>query len=301
MKIATFSAQNYEKSYFTAAAQQHQHEITFFEVQLNNDTVKLAADFNVVCCFVNDHLDATVLETLHNYGIKLIALRCAGFNNVDLQAAKKFNITVVRVPEYSPYAVAEFAVTLILALNRKIIRARAHTREHNFLLNGLLGFDLHGKTVGIIGTGKIGRIFAKIMHGFGCKLVAYDIATNQDCQQLGVDYVNLDNLCQQSDILSLHCPLNKKTRHIINEKSINEMKDGIMLINTGRGGLIDSKAIVQALKQRKIGYLGMDVYEEEENLFFQDHTQDIIQDDVFARLETFPNVIITGHQAFFTK
>lgn len=301
MKVAIFSTQAFEKPFLITANQLPQHELIFFETTLNEQTAVLAEGFPAVSCFVTDNLSAPVLTTLAQNGTRLIALRSAGFNHVDLPAAKKLELTVARVPAYSPYAVAEFAVGLILTLNRKIHRAYNLVREQNFLLTNLLGFDLHGKTVGIIGTGKIGSIFAKIMQGFECNLLAFDPFPSEACLKLGVRYVTLDELCQQADIISLHCPLNDTSRHMINEQTIARMKPGVMLINTGRGALIDTQAIIQALKNKVIGYLGIDVYEEEEHLFFQDLSEAIIQDDVFARLQTFPNVIITGHQAFFTK
>ncbi|MCD6056160.1 MAG: D-isomer specific 2-hydroxyacid dehydrogenase NAD-binding protein [Gammaproteobacteria bacterium] len=300
MKVAIFSTKDFEKPFLTAANQSCQHELVFFEALLNEQTAVLAAGFPAVSCFVTDNLSAPVLTILAKNGTSLIALRSAGFNHVDLAAAKNLSLTVARVPAYSPYSVAEFAVGLILTLNRKIHRAYHLVREHNFLLTHLLGFDLHGKTVGIIGTGKIGSVFAKIMQGFGCNVVAFDPFPNDECLKRGVQYMTLNALCQQSDIISLHCPLNDTSHHMINEQTIRLMKPGVMVINTGRGALIDTKAIIQALKNKKIGYLGMDVYEEE-HLFFQDLSETIIQDDVFARLQTFPNVIITGHQAFFTQ
>lgn len=301
MKTAIFSARSYEKPFLEAANKRYQHELIYFDARLDEQTAQVAAGFPVVSCFVIDKLNAAVLKILVENGTRLIALRSAGFNHVDIAAAKSLGLTVVRVPDYSPYAVAEYAVGLILTLNRKIHRAYTLVKEQNFLLTHLLGFDLHGKTVGIIGTGKIGTVFAKIMRGFGCQLLASDPLQNQDCLNLGVRYVALNELCQQADIISLHCPLNDTTHHIINEQTLSQMKPGVMLINTGRGALIDTKAIIQALKKRKLGYLGIDVYEEEDNLFFQDLSETIIQDDVFARLQTFPNVVITGHQAFFTK
>lgn len=301
MKVAVFSAKAFEKPYLEAANQQHHHELVFFETALNEQTVIMATGFPTVSCFVTDTLSAPVLTMLAKNGTRLIALRSAGFNHVDLPSAQSAGLTVARVPAYSPYSVAEFAVGLILSLNRKIYRAYNLVREHNFLLTNLLGFDLHGKTVGIIGTGKIGSVFAKIMHGFGCNLLAYDPYPNEMCLSMDVRYVTLDELCQQSDIISLHCPLSNETHYVINEKTIARMKPGVMLINTGRGALLDTKAIIQALKKRIIGYLGIDVYEEEEKLFFQDLSNEVIQDDIFTRLQTFPNVIITGHQAFFTQ
>lgn len=301
MKVAVFSINKFEKSFLESANQKYHLDLTYFDTKLSSKTAVLTAGYPAISCFVTDRLNADTLKIIANNGTNLIALRSAGFNHIDINAAKNLGVTVVRVPAYSPYAVAEFAVGLILTLNRKIHRAIAHVREHDFSLEGLLGFDLHGKTVGIIGTGKIGTIFASIMHGFGCNLIAFDPITNEECKRLGVKYVTLSELYQQSDIISLHCPLTPDTRHIINEKTLAKVKPGIMLINTGRGALIDTKAAIQALKKGTIGYLGLDVYEEEENLFFQNLSDVIIQDDVFARLQTFPNVIITGHQAFFTR
>lgn len=301
MKVAIFSSKSYEHPFLESANHDYHYELTYFEASLNEKTAILAKGFDVICVFVNDNLNATVINQLANQGVRLIALRSAGFNHVDISAAKKNKIPVVRVPDYSPYAVAEFAVGLILNLNRKIHRAYHLVKEHNFLLNGLMGFDLHGKKVGIIGTGKIGSIFAKIMLGFGCDIHACDPIKNDACVALGIPYVSLDTLLSQSDIISLHCPLTPETHHIINENTISKMKTHVMLINTGRGGLIDTRAIINALKKQKIGALGLDVYEEEENLFFRDLSNMIIQDETFLRLQTFPNVIITGHQAFFTK
>lgn len=301
MKIAIFSAHPFEKPFLDAANQVYQYKLDYLNINLSPQNVVIANDFPVVSCFVTDQLNAEVLQTLARQGTKLIALRSAGFNHVDIEAAKKLGLVVVRVPAYSPYAVAEFAVGLILTLNRKIHRAYARVREHDFSLDGLLGFDLHGRTVGIIGTGKIGSIFAKIMSGFGCKILASDPFPNEACKKLCVTYVTNEELYKAADIISLHCPLTPETHHIINQQALARMKTGVMLINTGRGALIDTKAIIQALKQQTIGYLGLDVYEEEENLFFQNLSESIIQDDLFARLQTFPNVIITGHQAFFTK
>jgi len=253
-----------------------------------------------VCVFVNDQLGAPVLAELARQGTRVIALRCAGFNNVDLAAARDLGITVVRVPAYSPYAVAEHTVGLMLTLNRKIHRAYARVREGNFALQGLLGFDLHGRTVGVVGTGQIGAIVARIMRGFGCEVLAYDPYRSPECEALGARYVELPELFRSSDIITLHCPLTPQTYHLINAEALEQMKDGVMLINTGRGALVDTQAVTEALKSGKIGYLGLDVYEEEAALFFEDRSDRVIQDDVFTRLLTFPNVIITGHQAFFT-
>jgi D-lactate dehydrogenase len=301
MKTAIFSAKEFEMPFLLKANQTYQHELVFFETVLNEKTALLAKGFSAISCFVTDCLSEPVLNTLAKNGTHFIALRSAGFNHVDLCAAKKLGLTVARVPAYSPYAIAEFAVGLILTLNRKIHRAYNLVREHNFLLTHLLGFDLHGKTIGVIGTGKIGSVFSKIMQGFGCQVLAYDPCFSEDCLKLGVTYVALNDLFQRSDIISLHCPLNNETHHIVNEATMQQMRPGVMLINTGRGALIDTQAVIEALKKGTIGYLGIDVYEEEENLFFRDLSEVIIQDDVFSRLQTFPNVIITAHQAFFTQ
>ena len=298
MKVAIFSSHAFEKPFLQTANTAYHHLLDFFEVELNEKTISLAAGYPVISCFVSDQLNQATLKKLAISGTRLIALRTAGFNNVDIHAAQKNNITVTRVPAYSPYAVAEFAVGLILSLNRKIHRAYLRTREHNFSIEGLLGFDLHGCTVGVIGTGKIGTIFARIMQGFGCKVLAYDPYPNKE---LPIKYVDLPTLYQQADIVSLHCPLTPETKYLINESALSTMKQNVMLINTGRGALIDTKAVINALKSKKIGYLGLDVYEEEENLFFKDLSEQIIQDDSFTRLQSFPNVLITSHQAFFTR
>ncbi|MGY0627634.1 MAG: 2-hydroxyacid dehydrogenase, partial [Paraglaciecola chathamensis] len=273
----------------------------FIEAHLNENTVNLITDETAVCVFINDCLNANVLSGLKNKGVKFIALRSAGFNHVDLATAKKLGLIVTRVPAYSPYAVAEHAVALLMTLNRKIHRAHNRVREGNFSLNNLLGFDIHGKTVGVIGTGKIGQIFSKIMLGFGCHVLAHDVETNAECIAAGVNYVSLNDLLSRSDIISLHCPLNDETHHLINEDAINLMKPMVTLINTSRGKLIDTKAVIKALKAQRISLLGLDVYEEEEVLFFDDFSSSVIQDDVFARLLTFPNVLVTSHQAFFTQ
>ncbi|MGE3919958.1 MAG: 2-hydroxyacid dehydrogenase [Gammaproteobacteria bacterium] len=301
MKVAIFSTHHFEKPYLDLAVKKYPHEITYFDINLLAQTAQNAKGFDAVCCFVSDQLNKDTIKILAKLGVKIISLRSAGFNHVDLQAAKEANITVTRVPAYSPYAVAEFAVGLILSLNRKIHKAYNRTREHNFSLDGLLGFDLHGSTIGVIGTGKIGSVFSKIMLGFGCKVLATDPIENPDCLQIGVQYVSLQELCKKSDVISLHCPYTPKTKHLINANTLELMKPGVMIINTGRGALIDTKAVIKGLKTQKIGYLGLDVYEEEENLFFRDLSEVIITDDIFMRLLTFPNVLITGHQAFFTK
>ena len=300
MKIAVFSAKNYDREFLNAANAAH-HEIHFFEPHLNEATVSLAAGFGAVCVFVNDRLDAAAIAKLASLEIRLIALRCAGYNNVDLKAAAKHGITVVRVPGYSPYSVAEHTIGLMLALNRKLHRAYNRVREGNFALDGLVGFDLHGKTVGIIGTGKIGSVVAQILIGFGCPILAFDPIPNERCRSSGVHYLNLDELLAQSDVITLHCPLTPENKHMIDARALKKMKTGVMLINTSRGALIDTAAVIEALKSGKIGYLGLDVYEEEEQIFFEDRSGLILSDDVFSRLLTFPNVIITGHQAFFTR
>jgi D-lactate dehydrogenase len=299
MKGAVFSAKGYDRE-FLEAANASRHELQFFEPHLNEETVGLAAGFHAVCVFVNDRVDGAVVAKLASLGVRLIALRCAGYNNVDLKAAAKHGITVVRVPGYSPYAVAEHAVGLLLALNRKLHRAYNRVREGNFALDGLLGFDVHGKTAGIIGTGKIGSVTAQILIGFGCEVLAFDPVENEKCRALGVRYVKFDELLAQSHIVTLHCPLTPENKHMIDAAAIAEMKNRVMLINTSRGALLDTVAVIEALKSGKIGYLGLDVYEEEEQIFFEDRSGLILSDDVFARLLTFPNVIVTGHQAFFT-
>jgi D-lactate dehydrogenase len=300
MKVAVFSTKVYDRKFLSDANSPAQHELVFFEPRLNRDTAILAAGFPAVCVFVHDQVDAPTLELLASRGTRLVVLRCAGFNNVDLQAAADLGITVVRVPAYSPYGVAEHAVGLILSLNRKIHRAYNRVREGNFSLDGLLGFNLHERTVGIVGTGKIGLILGQIMKGFGCHILAYDVYRNPELEALGGKYVELSELFANSDIISLHCPLTPETHHLINAEAIEQIKPGVMLINTSRGALIDTQAVIEGLKSGKIGYLGVDVYEQESELFFEDLSGAIIQDDIFQRLTTFPNVLITGHQAFFT-
>ncbi|GAB6189995.1 2-hydroxyacid dehydrogenase [Marinitoga arctica] len=298
MKIAFFSTKKYDMDFFNHANKKYNFDIKYFESKLNEKTAILAKGFDVVCVFVNDNVNKSVIKILKENGVKLLALRSAGFNNVDIEAAKKVGLKIVHVPKYSPYAVAEHTIALILSLNRKIHKAYFRVKENNFSLDGLLGFDLHGKNVGIIGTGKIGRITANILKGFGMNVLGYDKYPNKEF--VG-EYVDLESLFKTSDIISLHCPLNKDTYHIINENTINLMKKGVMIINTSRGGLIDTKAVIKGLKTKKIGYLGLDVYEEEENLFFEDLSEKIIDDEIFLRLTTFPNVLITGHQGFFTS
>lgn len=301
MRVAIFSTKPYDRQFLNAANPEYYHDLVFLEPRLTAETALLAHGFPAVCAFINDRLDAPTLQILAEGGTKLIALRSAGFNHVDLKIASQLGLTIVRVPAYSPYAVAEHAVALILMLNRKLYRAYNRVRDDNFSLDGLLGFDLHGSTVGMIGTGKIGACFARIMHGFGCHLLAYDIYQNPDCLELGVKYADLTEVLSQSDIVSLHCPLMPETYRLINSETLQSLKPGAMLINTSRGGLIDTQAAISALKSGQLGCLGIDVYEQEENLFFEDRTMTIIQDDAFQLLQSFPNVVITAHQGFFTR
>jgi len=302
MKIVLFDTHGYDRDSFTAANGRFGHEITFLEPRLTRETAALAAGHEVACAFVNDRLDEPALQTLRQSGIRLVALRSAGYNHVDLGAASRLGLPVVRVPEYSPYAVAEHAVGLALSLNRKIHRAYARVREWNFSLDGLVGFDLHGKTVGIVGTGKIGRVAARIFHGFGCRVLVYDLQPDAALvAEVGVQYVDLQTIYREADILSLHVPLTPSTRHMIDGNALSSMKRGVMLINTGRGALIDSRALIAALKTGHIGAAGLDVYEEEEGVFFRDLSDEVLQDDVLARLLTFPNVLVTSHQAFLTR
>jgi D-lactate dehydrogenase len=302
MKVAVFSTKRHDRESLstanTAAGQPHQ--LSFFEAHLDASTAALATGAPAVCPFVNDRVDRAALTGLREHGVKLIALRSAGFNNVDLNSAEEFGIRVARVPAYSPWAVAEHATALILALNRKTHRAYARIREGNFALDGLLGFDLHGRTVGLVGVGRIGLVVARIMSGFGCTIVAHDPERNPELEALGGRYASLDELFSSSDIISLHCPLTPETRHLIDKAALDRMKRGVMLINTSRGAVVDTKALIDGLKSGRIGYLGLDVYEEEGDLFFEDLSDQLIRDDVFARLLTFPNVLITGHQGFFT-
>lgn len=299
MRIAFFSTKPYDERFMQAA--NGQHELTFFEVRLLGETAVLAKGFDAVCVFVNDVVDAGVLEQLAVGGVRLVALRCAGFNNVDLTAAARHNIPVVRVPAYSPYAVAEHALALVLALNRQIHRAYCRVREGNFSLDGLMGFDLHGQTAGVVGTGKIGELLAGMLQALGCRVVAFDPKPNPAVVEKGIAYVSLDELLSTSRIISLHCPLLPSTRQLINERTLRQMQPGTMLINTSRGELVDTRAVINALKNGTLGYLGLDVYEEEADTFFEDCSDRGVQDDVLARLLTFPNVIVTGHQGFFTR
>jgi D-lactate dehydrogenase len=301
MKIAVFSTKPYDRRYLEKANASLGHHLTFFEARLNETTVPLARKFPCVCVFVNDQVDAAVVEQLRQGGTRLLALRSAGYNHVDLQKAQEVGLTVARVPAYSPHAVAEHTVALLMALNRNTHRAYNRVRDGNFSLEGLLGFDLYGLTVGIIGTGKIGEATSRIFQGFGCRLLGFDVAVNPRCQEIGLKYVSLEELLGRSDVVSLHCPLTPQTYHLINLKTIAQMKPGVTLLNTSRGALIDAQAVIEGLKTGHIRYLGLDVYEEEGDLFFEDLSNQIIQDDVFARLLTFPNVVITGHQGFFTR
>jgi len=301
MKLAFFDTHGFDRRAFQKSNSVYQHEITFFEPRLKVDTAQLAQGFDAVCAFVNDRVDRETIHILKNLGVRIIALRSAGFNQVDIKAAHEYKIPVVRVPEYSPYAVAEHAVALILAMNRQIHRSYNRVREMNFSLDGLVGFDLHGKTVGVIGTGRIGQAFARIMHGFGCRLLAYDTVPNPVLRdQYQVDYVPLQQLFANSDIISLHVPLLPETKHLIDEKALAAMKPTVMLVNTSRGGLVKTSALTQALKSGRIGFAALDVYEEEEGVFFHDMSISGVQDDVLARLTTFPNVLITSHQGFLT-
>ncbi len=301
MKIAVFSTRPYDRQAFGQANERHAHELVFFEPRLTASTVELARGFEAICPFVNDELTEPVVNTLAAGGVRLLTLRSAGFNHVDLRAAARAGITVTRVPAYSPYAVAEHAVGLILTLNRRFHRAYARVREGNFSLDGLLGFDLHGKTVGVVGTGKIGAVFSRIMAGFGCRIVAFDPFPSDELRAMGVEYLPFTELLPVADVVALHLPLTPETYHLVDAESISRMKAGAMLINTSRGALVDARAVIDALKSGRLGSLGLDVYEEEADLFFEDLSNTVIQDDVFARLLTFPNVMITGHQGFFTR
>ena len=301
MRIVFFSTQAYDRESFLAFPKPQNAEFIFQQPKLTTDTAVLAAGAEVVCAFINDDLSAPVLEKLASGGTKLIALRSAGYNHIDLETAQKLGLAVARVPSYSPHAIAEHTVALILALNRHLTRAYNRTREGDFSLRGLTGFDLANKTVGVIGTGQIGAAFARIMAGFGCKVLAYDPYPNPEVIALGARYLDLDSLLSQSHIVSLHCPLSPATHHLINANSLAHMRRGSMLINTSRGALVDTPAVIDALKSGHLGYLGLDVYEEEADLFFEDLSDFPLQDDVLARLLTFPNVIITAHQAFLTR
>lgn len=301
MKLAHFSTKRYDEEFFRAANNQFHYEIDFLEPRLTALTASMAKGHDAICAFVNDDLSADTLEVLSDNGVRFVALRCAGYNNLDVSKLRELGLRAVRVPAYSPHAVAEHTVGLILALNRRLYRAYNRVRENNFSLDGLLGFDLLGKTAGIIGTGQIGEVVVKLLQAFGCRVLCHDVKENPICLALGAEYVPLEQLYRESDIISLHCPLLPATHHTINASSLALMKDGVMIINTSRGALIDTEAAISALKSRKIGHLGLDVYEQETNLFFQDLSHEVITDDTFQRLLTFPNVMITGHQAFFTQ
>ena len=296
LKIAFFDAKEYDRQSFIGANKDSEFDITFLETRLTPDTYKLAEGSDVVCVFVNDDINSFVIDQLYSMGIRLIALRCAGYNNVDVEYAYG-KVHVVRVPAYSPYAVAEHAMALLLTSIRRIHKAYIRTKDFNFSLEGMTGFDLHGKTVGVIGTGKIGRIFINICRGFGMNVIAYDKFPATDS---GIEYVSLDELWARSDIISLHCPLTDENRHMIDSSTIEKMKKGVVILNTSRGALIDTEALVEGIKSRKIGAACLDVYEEESNVFFHDYSNHIVNDDVLARLISMPNVIVTSHQAFLT-
>lgn len=300
MKIAFFDAHTFEMEAFTTV-NEGKHELIFLKPNLNAQTADLARGADVVSIFVNDNASAEVLEKLAVLGVKLLALRSAGFNHVDLKRAQELGFRVANVPAYSPYAVAEHTIALMLALNRKLIRANNRIKDLNFSLDGLVGFDMHGKTAGVVGTGKIGAIVANILHGFGCTLLLHDVQENTELiKQTGAKYVSLEEICNESDIITLHTPLLPATKYIINEERIRQMKRGVMLINTSRGGLVNTVDVIEGLKNGTIGYLGIDVYEQEQGIFFHDYSDTVLQDDVIARLMTFPNVLITSHQAFLT-
>ena len=303
MKTAVFSSKPYDREFLGAANQTagDAHKLQFLDVPLEAATAPLTGDAKAVCVFVNDRIDARTIEGLSDRGVGLVALRCAGFNNVDLDAAFRAGIKVARVPAYSPHAIAEHTLALILSLNRKTYRAHARVREGNFALEGLLGFDLNNKVVGIVGVGRIGVVLAKILSGFGCQIIAADPVGSPEFESFGGRYVTFEELVSTSDIISLHCPLTTQTHHLIDGQIIAKMKRGVMLINTSRGAVLDTRAIIRGLKDGVIGYLGLDVYEEEDGLFFDDKSNRLLLDDVFARLLTFPNVLITGHQGFFTR
>jgi D-lactate dehydrogenase len=301
MNIAVFSTKSYDQEYFDKYNTDYGHTITYFEESLNPNTTNLTKGYEAVCVFVNDKVDSETIGKLSENGVKLIALRCAGFNNIDLKAASEKSIKIVRVPAYSPQAVAEHTLALIMTLNRKTHKAYNRIREGNFSLEKLIGFNLFNKTVGVIGTGKIGSAFCEIMLGFGCKVLAYDLYESTFLKEKGVLYKTFDEVLINSDIISLHCPLIPQTNHLINSDAFSKMKDGVMLINTSRGALIKTTEAIDALKTKKLGYLGIDVYEQEEKLFFRDLSENIIQDETFMRLIGFPNVLITAHQGFFTK
>ena len=299
MDVAVFSTKPYDRRFLDAAAADR-HRLAYLEARLTPATAVLARGASVVCAFVNDQVDAAVLGEFERLGVRLVALRSAGFNNVDLAAARRHGVAVARVPAYSPEAVAEHTVAMVLSLNRGIHRAYARVREGNFALDGLLGFNLHGRAVGVVGTGRIGAAVARIMLGFGCRVLAHDPVPDPGCEALGVSYLPLPELLAASDIVTLHCPLTPATRHLIDAAAVGRMRRGAMLVNTSRGAIVDTRAVIDGLKDGSIGHLGLDVYEEEAGLFFEDLSDRVIRDDVFSRLLTFPNVLVTGHQGFFT-
>jgi D-lactate dehydrogenase len=301
VRVAVFSTKRYDRELLGAANRRHGHELVYFDSLLEPATASLARGFPAVCVFVNDRVNATVVRALAEDGTRLIATRSTGFNQIDLKAAAAHGMAVVRVTDYSPYSVAEFTVGLVLTLNRKIHRAYNRTRDSNFELDGLMGFDLHGKCIGVLGTGKIGRMFARIMLGFGCEVLGHDKAPHPEFEQLGGRYVEPAEISRRADVLSLHVPLTPETHHIVNARTLEAIKPGALLVNTSRGGLVDSEAVIGALKTGRLGGLAIDVYEQEADLFFQDLSSEIITDDVIQRLVSFPNVIVTGHQAFFTR
>jgi D-lactate dehydrogenase len=300
MKVAVFSTKGYDREFFDKFKGEYKHTLTYFDTSLNPSTTILTEGFDAVCIFVNDKVNKETIEQLSNNGIKVIALRCAGFNNVDIVESIQKNIKVVRVPSYSPQAIAEHTVALILTLTRKTHKVYNRIKEGNFSLEKLMGFNLYRKTIGVIGTGKIGTAFCKIMLGFGCNVIAYDIEESKELKDIGIQYMPFDQVLSDSDIISLHCPLTPKTHQLLNKESLAKLKKGVMIINTSRGALINTSDVIDGLKTGKIGYLGIDVYEQEENLFFKDLSESIIQDDVFERLMSFHNVLITPHQGFFT-
>ncbi len=301
MKVACFSTKSYDQESFDRILPEHGHKFTYLEAKLDRHTVSLAEGFDAICTFVNDHLDEIVLKKLAEIGVKNIVLRCAGYNQVDLKIAEELSFKICRVPAYSPEAVAEHAFALILTLSRKTHKAYNRVRDNNFSLEGLTGFNLSGKTIGVIGTGAIGNVFCRIAQGFGCKVLAYDLIENKELKSSGIEYVTLDELLSQSQIISLHCPLTPGTKHMINSTTLKQMPSGVMLINTSRGALIETKSVIKALKNRKVGFLGIDVYEQEEDLFFKNLSEEILLDEQITRLMTFPNVLITGHQAYLTN
>ncbi len=301
MKVAIYSTKKYERVYLEKA-NRDKHDFLFLEESLSAQTAELAKGCAAVCIFTNDDAGKESLQSLAKVGVTSISTRAAGYDNIDLQEAESLGIQVAHVPEYSPYAIAEHTIAMILSMNRKIVQADKQVKNYNFALNDLIGFDLHGKTVGIVGLGKIGSIVAKILHGFGCQLLGYDVKENKELTAAyGLEYVSLGKLCKQSDIITLHAPLNDHTHYLINKSNLQLMKKGVMIVNTGRGGLINTTDALEALKEEKIGYLGLDVYEKEKGLFFYDHSHEQPKDDLFAQLLSYPNVLITGHQAFLTE